>query len=306
MPLMVYNGVQWIGVGGGIPSGDMGNDSAVNLNTYVYRNATNTGLAGVKLAATDLNPITVNAAYRDTQYAVYTECNISGDIRLANDAHVTLIRCKVSGHIDCDGTTSFTAIDCDIDAGTWTNAAIGFNNLTLTRCNISGGITSANVTRNNLIEDCYCHGQYVDPVGSTHTGAISCFGNGGNLIVRRTTIWNDSVDNSFGGGPSGNFQLYGDNGPIDNVLVEYCYLPATAGGFSTSLGLNPGKPGGDNPTHIVFRHNIFGKNPNGKGGAFGTVTSWLDDAGNGTTGVGNQFYDNVWQDGSGTITPNVG
>lgn len=299
MPLMVYDGMQWLGV-------SSGNSMLVDLDTYVYRDETNTGLAGVGLTEADLEPITVINGFTGTQVVVYTEKNITGDIRLFQNSQVTLIRCKVNGRIDCDGTPSVTAIDCDIDAGTWTNAATGFDNLTLTRCNISGGITSVNGTNNTLVEDCYCHGQYVEPTSDTHTGAIACFGNGGNMVVRGTTIWNDSVDNGFGGGPSGNFQLYGDNGPIDNVRVEYCYLPATAGGYSASLGLNPGKPGGDNPTHIVFRHNIFGKGPNGKGGSFGTVTSWLPDAGDGTIGVGNVFFDNIWQDGSGVITPNVG
>ena len=303
MPLMVYDGTQWIGIGN--PGSGGGSDSPVNLGTYVYRDASNTGLAGVGLTLADLTPLTINSGFTGTQTVVFTEKHITGDIRLYNTSSVTLVRCKVDGYIDCDGDPTFTAIDCDIDAGPWTNAAVGFNNLILTRCNISGGITSVNGTINTLVEDCYCHGQHVEPLGQTHTGAITCFG-GGDMIIRGTTIWNDSLDNGNGGGPTGNFQLFGDNGPIDNVLVEYCYLPYTAGGFSASLGLNPGKPGGDNPTNIVFKHNIFGKGPNGKGGAFGTVTSWLPDANDGTTGVGNQYYDNIWQDGSGAVVPNVG
>jgi hypothetical protein len=304
MPLMAYNGTEWVGVGN--PGNGSGPDTPVDLGTYVYRDATNTGLAGVGLTEADLTPLTISSGIDGSQVAIFTERNITGEIRLLNTAHVTLIRCKLNGYVDCDNDATFTAIDCDIDAGSWTNAAVGFSDLKIIRCNISGGITSVNGTNNTLVEDSYTHGHYVDPVGQTHTGAITCFGNGGNMIIRGTTIYNDSVDNGVGGGPSGNFQLYGDNGPIDNILVEYCYLPYTAGGFSASLGLNPGKPGGSNPTHIVFRHNIFSKGPNGKGAAFGTVTSWLPDANDGVNGVGNQFYDNVWQDGSGIIMPDIG
>lgn len=303
---MVYNGTEWIGLGNAGPGGgNGGNDDPVDLDTYVYRDATNTGLAGVGLDVSDLTPLSINQGFQNSETVVFTEKHITGDIRLYGTSSVTLIRCKLNGYVDCDLTPNFTAIDCDIDAGSWLNAAIGFNNLKLTRCNISGGITSVNGTDNTLVEDCYCHGLYVEPMGQTHTGTITCFG-GGNMTVRRTTILNDSVDNGFGGGPSGNFQLYGDNKVIDNILVEYCYLPFTEGGYSASLGHNPGKPFGENPTHIVFKHNIFSKGPNGKGGQFGTVTSFLPDAGNTVIGVGNQFYDNIWQDGSGAVAPNVG
>jgi hypothetical protein len=97
-------------------------------------------------------------------------------------------------------------------------------------------------------------------------------------------------------GPTGDFQIFGDFGPNNNILVEYNYLPATDGGYSCTLGFNPGKPFGDNPTYIVFRHNIFGRGSNGKGGAFGTVTSFDE------SGEGNQYYDNIWQD-TGTPVP---
>lgn len=281
-------------------------DAAVDLATYVYRDATNTGLAGVGLTKEQLTPMTVSNPITGTTNVTYTEQWITGDLVLQNTAHVTLIRCRLDGHVDCDTTPSFTATDCDLDAGSWTNANVGFDNLTITRCNINGGITSVNGSTHTLVEDSYCHGQYVDPNAATHTGAITCFG-GGTMTIRGTTINNDSVDNGVGGGPSGNFQLYGDNAYIDNVLVEYCWLPATAGGYSCSLGYNPngGKPYGDNVTHIVFRHNIFGRGSNGKGGYYGTVTSWLDDAGDGVTGVGNQYYDNIWQDTGAAVLPNT-
>jgi hypothetical protein len=232
---------------------------------------------------------------------------INSDIRIYDYARVIVRRCKINGHVDCDSeTASFIAEDCDIDAGPYLAAGTGFRNLTFRRCNISGGVTSVNAAHNVLVEDCYTHGQYVDPNGDTHTGAISCFG-GSNITIRGTTIYNDSVDNAFGGGPSGSLNFYGDVDYISNVLVEYCYIPNQAGGFAASLGYNPGgKPYGDNVTNMTIRHNIFGKGPNGMGGVFGTVTSWLDDQHDGVNGAGNLYYDNIWQDGSGAVVPNVG
>lgn len=281
-------------------------DPNVDLETYIYRNATNTGLAGVGLTEAALTTHTGDVVFSGTQTVLIEDKIITGDIALYDSATITLRRCKLNGHVDCDQPgTSFRAEDCDLDAGQWNNANIGFRNLTTLRCNISGGITSVSGNENTLIEDCYCHGLWVQPGTDAHTGTITNFG-GSGLVVRRTTIQNDSVDNDTGGGPTGCFQLLPDNSGISDVLVEYCWLPATEGGYTASLGYNPGRPEGGNPTGIVFRHNIFGRRPeNGKGGVFGTVTSWLPDAGDGITGVGNLYYDNVWQDTGAAVPPNT-
>src|SRR5688500_7385417 len=112
MPLLVYNGVRWLGIGSDdVSGGPSGNDDDVDLNTYIYRDATNTGLAGVGLTESDLAPLTINTGFTGTQNVTFTEKHITGDIRLYDTVQVTLIRCKVDGYIDCDGTPSFTAID---------------------------------------------------------------------------------------------------------------------------------------------------------------------------------------------------
>jgi len=291
------------GTGGGGPSDP---DADVNLGTYVYKDATNTGLARLGLTEADLTVYTGPGGFAGTQTVVFEDQIINDDIRIYDSANVILRRCKLNGHVDCDSATaSFLAEDCDLNAGMWNNANIGFRNITVRRCNISGGITSVSGNQNTLVEDCFCHGLWVQPGSDAHTGTITNFG-GSNLVVRRTTIQNDSVDNGTGGGPTGCFQLIADFAPISDILVEYCWLPATEGGYTASLGYNPGKPHGGNPTGIVFRHNIFGRRPeNGKGGVFGTVTSWLPDAGDGVIGTGNLYYDNLWRDTGDPVAPNT-
>jgi len=286
-------------------------DVNVDLETYIYRDATNTGLAGVGLTEADLTEYTGDTeGVVGPQTIVIEDKIINSYFQLNPSVHLTLRRCKVNGHVDSDSPlSSFRAEDCDLDAGIYTNANIGFRNLTIKRCNINGGITSVNANGNVLVEDSYCHGQYVEPEMDTHTGAIAVFG-GSNITIRRTTIHNDSLDNGFGGGPTGNFQILNDDGYVSDVLIEHCWIPATEGGYSVGLGYNPGWPTtgkefGDNVTKIVFRHNIFGRRAaNGKGGVFGTVTSWLPDSGNGVLGAGNLYYDNIWQDTGEPVIPN--
>lgn len=280
-------------------------DPNVDLASYVYRDASNTGLAGAGLTETDLTTYTDTTVIQNNGPLVIENKIINDDIRFNTAGSVTLRKCKLNGHIDATVTgASVTAEDCYIDAGTYSNAAVNSFALTMRRCHITGGEASIFVGSGSLVEDCYTHGQYVPAIGDIHTGAVSCFGTD-SAIIRRTTIFNDSENNVDGGGPTGDFQIFGDDRANNNILVEYCYLPATAGGYACSLGYNPGKPYGDNPTRIVFRHNIFGRGSNGKGGEFGTVTSFLADAGDGSTGVGNQYYDNIWQDSGQPVPVNA-
>jgi len=294
------------GVTKSVSSDPGGGDTPVDLATYVYRDATNTGLAGVGLTEADLTTYTgPNLVIQNNGPFVVENKIINQDIRFNTAGSVTLRKCKVNGHVD--GSTSGAKVyleDCYIDSGSYGNACVSLSTGWVKRCHITGGEASIFFGDGSLVEDNYTHGQYVGPTGDVHTGAITTFGADG-AIVRRNTIWNSSSNNADGGGPTGDFQIFGDFGPNNNILVEYNYLPATDGGYSCTLGYNPGKPYGDNPTNIVFRHNIFTRGSNGKGGVFGTVTSFLNDAGNGTTGVGNLYYDNVWKDTGASVPANA-
>jgi hypothetical protein len=281
-------------------------DPNVDLATYVYRDATNTGLAGIGLAEADLTQYDgPTLVVQDSGPFVVEDKIINQEIRFNTGGAVTLRRCKLNGRLDASVPGATVVLeDCTIDAGTTNLLAVNAFGLTMRRCDVSGGAASIAFGPDSLVEDCYTHGQYVAPDLDTHTGAISTFG-AQHAIVRRCTINNDSVDNAVGGGPTGDFQIFGDTAVNTDILVEYCYLAATDGGYSCALGYDPGKNFGANPTYIVFRHNIFGRGSNGKGGSFGTTTDWLPDAGDGVTGVGNRYYDNIWQDTGEPVPANL-
>lgn len=285
---------------------DTAPDPNVNLATYVYRDASNTGLAGIGVSEVSLpvydGPTLV---IQDNGPFVVEDQVINQDVRFNTAGSVTLRRCKLNGRLDASVPgASVLMEDVTVDAGSSGLSAVNVFGGTLRRCDVAGGAASIFVGPDSLVEDCYTHGQYVGPTADTHTGAVSCFGTT-NAVIRRTTIWNSSVDNASGGGPTGDFQIFGDTDFNSHITVEYCWLPATDGGYSCALGYDPGKPYGANPTYIVFRHNIFGRGANGKGGSFGTTTDWLPDSGDGVHGVGNQYYDNIWQDTGEPVPANL-
>jgi hypothetical protein len=196
-------------------------------------------------------------------------------VRIDSGGHFTATRSYFNCKIDCDGTNrSATLENCTIDGG-GDVLGVGYNDLTLRRCNISGALQCVNTSSNVLIEDCYIHNPYL-PDSSDH---INPFFNGGgtNLVIRHSTLWAPQQDNIHGGGVSTNLSMFPDFGPIYNVTIEDCLIRYTGGAYGVSLGWNPGKAFNDhalNGTNIVFRNNTFERGPSGLCGGLGPVTSW--------------------------------
>lgn len=261
-----------------------------------FPTAQTTGLLGVGMTEADLTPYVGPGGYDSGGPYLLEDQLIDSDIRLYNSVQMTIRRCKINGHVDIDSVNaSLVMEDCHVDAGTWSNAAVGFQNMTILRCDIEGGITAVNASVNVVVEDSYLHGQYIAPTGEQHAGGFLCSG-GGDIELVHNTIVCDVQDNGDGGGPSNNLNLFGDLAELDDIHIEDCYFPVTAGGYSVSLGHNPGKPFGDTPTNIVFVNNVLARDPDtGKGGQFGTVTSFL-------AGGGNVYSGNIWAD-DGTPVP---
>jgi len=219
--------------------------------------------------------------------------NILTDITVSADVIVT--RSMINGHIYADGVGySLLLEDCEIDASTFDGAAVGFQNVTIRRCNIYGGANSVIGSSNIIIEDSILHDQYLAPGSGAHQNGFLSNG-GSNVVIHNCVIHANQPDNGSGGGVSTNLSLFGDFAPIADVTIEGCYFPATPGAYSVSLGYNPGWPEegkefGDNPTNVIFRNNVFERGDSGNGGVFGPVTSFLDDN-------GNIFENNTWEDG---------
>jgi hypothetical protein len=272
-----------------------------NTSPAAFPDATNTGLAGVGLTEGDLTLYTGPGGYDSGGPYLIQNQLINDDIRVYNSVQITLKKCKINGHVDADSASaSVTMEDCHVDAGSWTNASVGFQNLTITRCDIEGGITAINGSGNVTVTDSYLHGQVIAPTGQQHAGGFLCSG-GGTIYLQHCTIWCSVLDNGDGGGPSANLNLYGDFAALHDIAVDSCYFPVTAGGYSVSLGYNPGKPFGDDPTNIVFTNNTLARSPaasGGKGGVFGTVTSFL-------AANGNVYSNNVWADDGSSVPVNA-
>jgi hypothetical protein len=265
-----------------------------------FRDATNTGLARLGITETDLTVYTGPGGYDKGGPYLIEDQVIGVDIRLYNAVQMTIRRCKILAHVDIDSVdASLTLEDCHVDAGPWPNAAIGFRNLTIVRCDVEGGITAVNGSDNVLVQDSYLHGQVISATGSDHAGGFLCSG-GSHVTLLDSTIWCSVRNNGHGGGPSCNLNLFGDLAPLRDIRIQGCYFPPTAGGFSVSLGHNPGKPYGDHPAGIAFINNVLARDlQTGRGGAYGTVTSFL--AGE----PSNIYAGNVWADNRSPVPANT-
>jgi hypothetical protein len=261
-----------------------------------FPQAANTGLAGVGMTEDDLELYDGPGGYDSGGPYLLEDMLINDDIRLYNSVQMVIRRCKINGHVDIDSVNaSLLMEDTHVDSTTWSNAAVGFQNMTIRRCDIEGGTTAVNASINVIVEDSYLHGQHISETGQEHAGGFLCSG-GHDITLTHNTIVCDVPDNGFGGGPSANLNLYGDFDHLLDITVDGNYFPVTAGGYSVSLGHNPEKPFGSDPSGIVFTDNVLDRDPDTlKGGVFGTVTSFL-------AGSGNVYSGNVWSD-DGTPVP---
>lgn len=260
---------------------------------FQWPNASNTGYSG------SLTTYTGPGGYDHDTIILDSMFIDSIDIRALGTAQIFLTNCLVNAHLDCDSdTASITAINCEINAGSYEGPAVGFRNITLQNCNIHGGETSVNMSVNGVMDFCYLHDQFLIPDIGEHLGGFLCSG-GSNIRVSNTLISAQTPDDGTGGGESGGVQLFGDFDHLSDIQFDHCYFDWTTGGYATSLGYNPGKPFGSDPTLIVVKNSLFGRGPNGKGGVFGTVTSFLD------TDPANQFTNNTWADDGTPVIANT-
>lgn len=254
-----------------------------------FPSESNTGVpSGVALSAyTGPMKITASGTVIDAK-------RITGTLVIAA-ANVKISRSQVSGNIDSDsGGASVIIEDSEVIGGTSKTPAIGYNNITMRRVEVTGSRVSVLCGSSCDMQDSLLHKQYMATGSDWHVNGYVSNG-GSNVLVKHNTIACDVRDNSNGGGCTGPAASFGDFAPLSNIKYDNNLLVASPGGYCLAAGYNPTKPYGSNPTGIVVINNVFQRGSNGKCGAFGPVTSFR------SSGVGNVWSNNVWDNGGSVL-----
>lgn len=209
--------------------------------------------------------------------------NINCDFTVVSS--LTIRKSKITGHIDADPGQGLVIEDSEIDAGSWTGPAVGFNNITIRRTEIIGGQHSILCSGNCIVEDSYLHGQHL--TAESHNNGI--LSNGGNtMTIRHNTVWCTPPTNSTGGGCTGDLSLIGDFAQLDNITVDKNLLPINQGSRCMLLGYGGSKPF-NQPTRITATNNVFQRKTDGKCGTSFTI--------DGFGGVGSIWSGNIYTNG---------
>jgi len=228
---------------------------------------------------------------KDGASVVINDKIIYGDFRVVDTASLTITNSKIYGHIDIDSSTASVSIsNSEIDSGEWSNATIGFRNITVDHVNVHGGTTAVSCSNTCTVTNSWLHGQFLASGSSAHLGGFLSNG-GSTATVTHNTIVCDVPDNASGGGCSGDAQIYGDFDHLSNFTFTNNFFLATPGAYCTSFGYNPAKPYGSDPTNITVQNNIWQKGTSGYCGTVAASTSFLQ-------ANGNVWSNNTYNDGS--------
>jgi hypothetical protein len=166
--------------------------------------------------------------------------------------------------------------------------------MTIVRSNIYGGETSVQCGEKALtctVTDSWLHGQRIPGNVDWHLGGF--LSNGGhNIRIKHNTIICDPPENAAGGGCTGDLNLFGDFAKVSDVVADSNYFGANkANSYCLYAGDTTTKPY-PHADHIVITNNTWAFGANKKCGSYGPV------AGFNTSGAGNTWKNNNWEDGT--------
>ncbi|MEO3807844.1 DUF4082 domain-containing protein [Sphaerisporangium sp. B11E5] len=249
--------------------------------TGSFPGAADTGVpAGVTLKESKSITVTKDGTVIDGM-EVRGEINVDAD-------NVTIKNTRVAaspgqwGIIQRQGRSGLVVQDSEVFGNGKEQTQFGIINqggdLTVRRADIHT-ISNGILTEQGLIEDSYLH----DPkyFSGDHTDMIMCTAgppSGAKLVIRGNTVINN-LDQT------GAIALFQDFGVVRNVTVEGNFL--AGGGYSLYAGA--GSKGVSSNIKVVG--NVFSKDVWAKGGYHGPVAYWDKN------GTGNEWRDNVWEDG---------
>jgi hypothetical protein len=251
----------------------------------------NTGVpAGTSLTAYT-GPCTITTPNTVINQKIVDNCGQDG-ITIATTG-VQITKSRINGAISAteDSNTSFSLIDSEVNAGVVWWAAVATTHMTILRANITGGETSIYCYMDCNIKDTYIHAQGLDQTQEWHLGGILANDGPTDLTVTHSTLACDTPSNPVDGGCSGDFNLFGDFGPISNVLAQNNLLVAKTTLAYCSYGGTMAKPY-PHANNVRYLNNIFQRGTNGKCGAYGAIDSFDINE------PGNAWTNNKWDDGS--------
>lgn len=267
-------------------------------NGGCWPSAATTGVpAGTTL--TNYTGCSGGVTYITTPNTVIDSKTVNCDIAVQTTG-VVIKNSKVNGAINTpeDSSYSFSVTDSEINSGVVEEATVGTTHITLLRVNIRGGETSLYCYMTCDIRDSYIHDQAYFPTGPSHLGGI--LGNDGptHLTAIHNSLFCDTPVNPDDGGCSGDLNLFGDFGQIDDALIDHNL-------FGASPSLAYCTYGGDSSTkpyphaqNVRYTNNIFQRGSNNKCGSYGASSGFN------ISGTGNVWTNNKWDDGANVVPEN--
>jgi hypothetical protein len=214
-------------------------------------------------------------------------------------SNVRITRTKINGSVLIEAPNtgySFTITDSEVDAGpvqgSDDDSGIGKSDFVALRVDVYGGKRGVWCEYNCSVADSWIHDQAPDPSGMAHESGIRM---GDHSTIEHNSVLCNAPDFPPDAGCSADLTGYGDFAPIQHNTIHRNLFLATTGGacaYGGSSGDDGSKPYGDQANNIVFEENVFQRGRGGNCGFYFPITDF--DA----TRPGNQWIDNVWDDGT--------
>jgi hypothetical protein len=222
----------------------------------------------------------------------------------ANGVQIT--KSRINGYIDVGNGTYpnpdyLTITDSEVntptDGGAASNgiSSLGKSNFTAIRDNFHGGIRSVWCEYSCTEKDSYTHGQLNDQTYAAHESATRP---GQNSTITHNTLFCEAhtYPPPNGGGCSADMTGYPDFAAMGPWAISNNLFVATEGGTCAYGGGTPNKPFSGQEHGIVFKNNVFQKNPGSQHGT--SCGYWFSIADFNANAPGDQWINNTFSDGS--------
>lgn len=225
-----------------------------------------------------------DCSLRISTTGTYDSCRFNGTLVIAA-ANVKVTRSMVlGGHVEgVSGADLRGATFTDVlisGPGNDGSSAIGNNNYTCLRCNVTGGNRGFALGHNVVVQDSYAHDFWVQPStqNSAHQTAISSHG-GNNYQILHSNLRCNSDHYACSAG----FSFYAEDEDINDVLIQNCRITTDAGYGMLFGTFIQGKPYGITNTRVL--NNVIDSDE------FGPIGDWPGNQ------AGNVFSGNVRANG---------